>query len=119
MNRLTMRQHDRLSKGRAPFSNGRCEGCGENCLDGKRFLVIVRQAFVNPNSGKTLLEEDQIECFGVKIYSCPRVFGGNKLIDVKDHVGRSVKLGISWYGSTRYLDIILPTREDIYRLGYL
>ena len=31
--------------------------------------------------------------------------------------GRSVKIGISWYGSTRYLDVNPPTREDVERLG--
>ena len=34
-------------------------------------------------------------------------------------MGHSVKLGISWEGSTRYLDISPPTREDVKRLGYL
>ena len=34
-------------------------------------------------------------------------------------MGHSVKLGISWYGSTRYLYVIPPTREDINRLGSL
>ena len=34
-----------------------------------------------------------------------------------DQGGRSVKIGISWYGSTRYLDVNPPTREDVERLG--
>ena len=36
-------------------------GVVKNRLDGNRYLVILRQAFFNPNLDKTLLEEDQIE----------------------------------------------------------
>ena len=31
-------------------------------------------------------------------------------------MGRSVNLDISWYGSTRYLDVIPLTREDVERI---
>ena len=34
-------------------------------------------------------------------------------------MGSSIKLGISWDGSTRYLDISPPTRDDVERLGSL
>ena len=34
-------------------------------------------------------------------------------------MGRPIKLGISWDGSTRYLDVSPPTRADIERLGSL
>ena len=34
-------------------------------------------------------------------------------------MGSSVKLGISWDGSTRYLDVHPLTREDVKRLGSL
>ena len=51
-------------------------GVVKNCLDGKRYLVIISKAFFNPNLYETLLVEDQIECYGVKVYSRPRVFGG-------------------------------------------
>ena len=40
----------------------------KNRLDGKSYLVIVRQAFFNPNSDETLLAEDQIERHGVKVF---------------------------------------------------
>ena len=66
-------------------------------LDGKRYLVIVRQDFFNPIMDKTLLEEDQIECFGIKEYSHPRIFGGKMLIDARDQVGNYLKISISWY----------------------
>ena len=85
-------------------------GVAKICLDGKRYLVIFRQAFSNPNSDEVLLTEDQINCFGVKVYSHPRVFGGKQLIYARYQVERSVKLGISWDGSTRYFDVSPPTR---------
>ena len=47
------------------------------------------------------------------------LFGGKQIFKARDQVGRSVKLGISWDGSTRYLDVTPPTREDVERLGYL
>ena len=77
----------------------------KNCLDGKRYLVIPRQAFFKPNSDETLLAENQIECYGVKVYLRPRVFGGKKIVEDRYQVGRSIKIVISWYGSTRYLDV--------------
>ena len=80
-------------------------GVVKNLLDGKRCLEILRQAFFNPNLDEALLAEDQIECYGVKVYSRPRVFGGKQLVEARYQLGRSVKLGISWGGSTRYLDI--------------
>ena len=76
-------------------------GVVKNRLDGKRYLIIIRQAFFNPSSDETLLTEDQIECHGVKVFSRPRVFGGKQLVEARDQVGRVVKLGISWDGSTR------------------
>ena len=94
-------------------------GVVKNLLGGKPYLVILRQDFFNPNSDKTLLTEDQIKCYGVKVYSPPRVFGGKQLVEDRDQVGRSVKLGKSWYVSTRYLNVILPTRDDVERLGSL
>ena len=53
------------------------------------------------------------------MYSSPRFFCGKQLIDATYQVGISVKLGISWYGSTIYLDVHLPTRDDVKRLGSL
>ena len=95
------------------------KGVAKKRLNGNNYLLIVRQALFNPNSDKTLLAEDQIECFGVKVYLHPRAFGRKQLIDARCQVGNSVKLGISWDGSTRYLDIHPPTREDVNRLGSL
>ena len=89
------------------------------CLDGKSYLIIVRQVFFNLSSDETLLAEDQIECHGVKVYSCPRVFDGNQLVESRDQVGRIVKLAIEWYGSTRYLDISPHTRVDVATLNSL
>ena len=43
-------------------------GVVKNLLDGKSYLVIVRQAFFNPNLDNTLLAEDQIECHDVKVF---------------------------------------------------
>ena len=63
--------------------------------------------------------EDKMECYEVKVYSDPRVFGGKQLIDAIYPVGNSVKLGIYWDDSTRYLDVYPATREDIKRLGCL
>ena len=71
-----------------------------NCLDGKSYMFILRQSLFNTNSDKTLLAEDKIECSGVKVFSRPRVFG-KQLVEYRDQVGRIVKLGISWDGSTR------------------
>ena len=70
----------------------------KNRLDGKNYLVIVRQALFNQNSDENLLAEDQLECYGVKVYSLPKFFGGKHIIDARDQVGHSIKLGISWDG---------------------
>ena len=91
----------------------------KNRLDGKSYLVIVRQAFFYPNSDETLLAEDQIECHGVKVFSRLRLLGGNQLVEARDQVGRFVKLVISWDSSTRYLDVSPPTRADVERLSSL
>ena len=91
----------------------------KNIMYGKHYLVFVRQYFFDPNLDKTLLAEYHIEGFGVKVYFRPRVFGGKKLIGAKYQVGFSVKLGISCDGSTRYLDVIPSTREDINSIGSL
>ena len=101
------------------LENGRCKGCGEKLSGWEALLSNFRQDLFNPNLDDTLLAEYQIECFCVKVYLCPRFFVGDQFIDVRDQVGSSVNLGISWDGSTRYLDIHLPTREDINRLGSL
>ena len=71
-------------------------GVVKNGLDGKSYLEILRQALFNPNSDETLLAEDQFDWYGVKVYSHPRVFGGKKLVEARDQVGRSIKLRISW-----------------------
>ena len=81
-------------------------GVLKNRLGGGCYLVILRQAFFNLNSDKTLLAEDQIECCGVNVYSHPRVFGGKQLLKSRYQMGSSVKLGISWDSSTRYLDVV-------------
>ena len=94
-------------------------GVVKNRLDGKRYLIIVRQAFFNQSSDETSLAEDQIDCHSVKVYSCPRVFGGDQLVVAKDQVGHRVKLEIEWYGSTRYLDISPPTKMDVATLSSL
>ena len=91
----------------------------KNRLDGKRYLIIIRQALFNPSSDETLLAEDQIECHGVKVFYRPRVFGSKQLVEARDQVGRVVKLGISWDVSTRYLDISPPTKADVECLGSL
>ena len=83
----------------------------KNSLDGKRYLVILRQASFNPNSDETLLGEDQIECYGVKVYSCPRISGRKQLVKARYQVGHSVKLGISWDDSTGYINFDPPTKE--------
>ena len=88
-------------------------GVVKNSLNGKHYFLILRKYFFNPNSEETLLAENQIECYSVKVYYCPRVFGGKKLAEAKYQMGRSVKLVISWNGSTRYLDVSPPTREDV------
>ena len=85
----------------------------KNSLDRKSYLIIIRQAFLNPNPDETLLAEDQIECHGVKVFSCPRVFGGRQLVEARDQAGRVFKLGIYWDGSTRYLDIPPPNKADV------
>ena len=69
-------------------------GVVKNCQDGKRNLVTLRLYFYDPNSDNTLLAEDQIKCYGVKVYFCPRVFGGKQLIDARYQVGLQVKLGL-------------------------
>ena len=61
-------------------------GVVENSLDGKQYLIILRQDFFYPNSDEALLAEDQIEWYGVKVYSRPRVFGGKQLIEPRDQV---------------------------------
>ena len=94
-------------------------GMVKNRVDRKRYMLILRLNFFNPNLDKALLAEDQIECYGVNVYSCPRVFGGKQLFEARDQVGRSVKLGISRDGFTRYLDVRPPTRDDVDRLGSL
>ena len=75
-------------------------GVVKNHLDGKSYLIIIRQYFFNPNLDETLLAEDQIKCHGVKVFSRPRVFGGKHLVESRDQVGGFVKLGISWEGFT-------------------
>ena len=94
-------------------------GVVKYCLDGKSYLVIVRQVFFNPISDETLLAEDQIECHGVKVYSHPRVFWGNQLVEARYQVGRVVKLAVEWDSSTRYLDVSSPTRVDVFTLNSL
>ena len=95
-------------------NSGRClqlvdsRGAVKNCLDGKSYLVILRQDFFNLNSDETLLAEDQIECYGVKVFSCLRVFCGKQMVEARDQAGCSVKLDISWDCSTRYLDVSPP-----------
>ena len=91
----------------------------KNRLNGKSYLVIFRQVFFNPSSDETLLAGDQIECHGVKEYSCPRVFGRKQLVESIYQVGRVVKLAIEWDGSNRYLDVSPPTRVDVLTLNYL
>ena len=59
-------------------------GVVKNRLDGKSYLVIIRQTFSNSNSDETLLAEDQIECHGVQVFSRPRVFSDNLLVTAKD-----------------------------------
>ena len=94
-------------------------GVMKNRLDRKSYLVILIQAFFNKNSDKNLLAENQICCYCVKVYLRPRIFGGKQLVEARYQVGHQVKLVISWVGFTRYLDVSLPARKDIDRLGYL
>jgi len=94
-------------------------GVVKNRLDGKNYLVIIRQAFYNSNSDETLLAEDQIECHGVQVLSRPRVFGGPQKVIAKDQFGRVVNLAIDWDGSTRYLNVRPPTRAEVSSLRSL
>ena len=80
----------------------------KNRLDGNSYLVIVRQAFFNKNLDKTLLADNQIECHGVKVLLCLRVFGGKQLVEARYQVVRIFKLVISQDGSTRYIDVSPP-----------
>ena len=57
----TGRQYGRLFKGRALLKLIDARGVVKNRLDGKFYLVIVRQDFFNKNLGETLLTEYQIE----------------------------------------------------------
>ena len=41
------------------------------------------------------------------------------MAEARDQVGRSVRMGISWDGSTRYLDVIPQTRADVEQLSSL
>ena len=108
-----------------PPKTGRClqlvdaRGVVKNLLDGKRYLVILRQAFLNPKSEKTLLAVDQIKCYGLNVYSRPKVFGVKQLVEARYQVGHYDKMGISWDGSTRYIDVSLLTRDDVEKIGYL
>ena len=113
MDRCKRRRCRGSSKGGLPFAAGGCKECGENSLDRKSYLIIIRQAFLNPNPDETLLAKDQIECHGVKMFSRPRVFGGRQLVEARDQAGRVFKLGIYWDGSTRYLDIPPPNKADV------
>ena len=64
----TGRQYGRLFKGRALLKLIDARGVVKNLLDGKCYLVIVRQDLFNQNLGETMLAEDQIEFFGVDVY---------------------------------------------------
>ena len=75
--------------------------------------------FFNPNSDDTLMVEDKIEWFGVKVYSCPKYSGVCKIMDSSYQYGCPVKLGIMWYRTTICLDDIPPTRLDIINMGTL
>ena len=44
-------------------------GVVKNSMDGKRYLLILSQDLFNPNLDKTLLAEDQIECYSFKVYT--------------------------------------------------
>ena len=66
----------------------------KNRLDGKSYLIIIRQDFFNSNLDETLLAEYQIECKGVQVFSRPRVFGGDQKVVARDQVGRVVHLAI-------------------------
>ena len=59
-------------------------GVVKNRLYGKRYLVIFSQAFFNPNSDETLLAEYQIDCYGIKVYYSPRVFGVKQLVEARN-----------------------------------
>ena len=83
-------------------------GVVKNRLDGKSYLVIIRQAFFNSNSDENLLAKDQIECHGVQVFSRPSVFGGDQKVIDRDQMGRVVHLAIYWDGSTRYLNGEFP-----------
>ena len=61
-------------------------GVVKNCLDGKQYFLVLMLGFLNPSSDKTLLAEDQIECYGVKVYSCPRFFVDKQLVEARDQV---------------------------------
>ena len=51
------------------------------------------------------------------MYSHPRLFGGQKFINSKYQVDFPVKLGILYDVSTRYIDLCIPTSDNIINLG--
>ena len=83
-------------------------GVVKNHMNRKLSLVILRQALFNSNSDETILAEYQIEFYGVKEYSCPRISGRKQLVEARFQVGCPIKIGISWDGSTIYLDVTPP-----------
>ena len=94
-----------VNLGRPPKAGCRLQlvdarGVVKNRVDRKSYLVILRQYLFNQKLDEILLVEDKIECYGVKIFSRPRVFGGKHLVESRDQVGGFVKLGISWEGFT-------------------
>ena len=94
------------SKARHHLTLVDARGVAKICLDGKRYLVIFRQAFSNPNSDETMLRENQIECFGVKLYSRPMVFGGKNWLVPDTRWG----IPLNWlYPGTYPLDTLIST----------
>ena len=55
---------------------------------------MIRKAFFDINSDQKLLAEYQIECYGVNVYSLPRLFCGKELINAKNQVGNPIKIDI-------------------------
>ena len=87
------------SKAGLPLQLVDARGVVKNRMDGKCYLLVLRQDLFDPNSDETMLDENQIECYGVKVFFFPGVFVGKQLAEARDQVGNSVKIGISWYNT--------------------
>ena len=89
----------------------------KNQLDGKLYIVIVRQVLQNTNLYKTLLVEYKLKVQRVRVYLIPKVFVINKFMVAKESIGCPRTLGILWDSNNNYLDFSSPTKKYIKPLG--